>query len=90
MGRVVGDGACFALVTDIAVAPERQDDGLGTEVMTRLVAWCEVRLDPSCHISLICDPRLATFYERHGFSRIQGMERFADRDRTPLGAAAKA
>lgn len=83
MGRVVGDGGCFVLLTDIAVHPDHQGRGLGWAVTERLMQWCEATLPPDCHISLVSSARAVPLYERFGFRRTRGMDRYADPDRTP-------
>jgi len=75
MGRLIGDGGCFAQVTDIAVHPDWQRKGLGNEVMTALMAWAQAKLPAACYISLIADPGAERLYEKHGFSRRTGMAR---------------
>ena len=80
---MVGDGGCFALLTDIAVHPDRQGEGLGREVTARLVAWCEASLPPECHLSLVSSERAAPLYAKHGFRPTRGMDRYADPSRVP-------
>ncbi|MEM9707882.1 MAG: GNAT family N-acetyltransferase [Pseudomonadota bacterium] len=75
MGRVTGDGGCHAQLTDIAVHPTRQGQGIGTEIVARLVAWCERALPSSCFLSLIADPGAEALYLRAGFKQETGMGR---------------
>jgi GNAT superfamily N-acetyltransferase len=76
MGRVVGDGGAFAQVVDIAVAASHRRRGIATEIVRRLVAWCDESLPPSCYVSLIADPGAERIYERAGFVRRLGMGRY--------------
>ena len=78
MGRVVGDGGCFVQLVDIAVRPDHQRQGLGKEVTSRLLAWCEGTLPPTCHISLVASEAAVPLYERFGFEPSRGMDRYAD------------
>lgn len=73
MGRIIGDGGTFVQVTDIGVDPAYQGQGIGTEVVRRLNAWCDTHLPPTCYISLIADPGAERLYERAGFSFVTGM-----------------
>lgn len=73
MGRVVGDGGCFALLTDIAVHPDRQGAGLGREAT----------LPPDCHLSLVSSARAVPLYAAHGFRPTRGLDRYADPHRAP-------
>ena len=75
MGRVVGDGGCFAQIVDIAVHPDRQGAGLGAEILARLLTWCEAHLPKSCYLSLIANPAAASLYRRAGFDEALGMGR---------------
>lgn len=76
MGRIVGDGGCFAQVVDIAVAESHRGRGLATEIVRRLIAWCDAELPPTCFLSLIADPGAERIYERAGFDRRVGMGRY--------------
>ncbi|MFS4438750.1 GNAT family N-acetyltransferase [Paracoccaceae bacterium GXU_MW_L88] len=73
MGRVIGDGGCFVHITDIAVHPDHQRQGLGRAVMDRLMRWCRAELPASCYLSLIADPGAEKLYESVGFVRRTGM-----------------
>ncbi len=75
MGRVIGDGGTFAQITDIAVLPEKQGQGIGHEIVARLVAWCNRSLPASCYLSLIADPPADRIYAKFGFDHAVGMGR---------------
>ncbi|MEM9032456.1 MAG: GNAT family N-acetyltransferase [Pseudomonadota bacterium] len=75
MGRIVGDGGCFALVTDVAVHPEHQGRGLGRQIVARLMEWAEAELPKSCILSLIADPPADKLYQQFGFDYRVGMGR---------------
>ncbi|MEL6798761.1 MAG: GNAT family N-acetyltransferase [Pseudomonadota bacterium] len=75
MGRLIGDGGAFAQVTDIAVHPDWQGQGLGHRIMDALMAWADVTLPKGAYISLIADPGAERLYERHGFQHRTGMAR---------------
>ena len=76
MGRIVGDGGCFAHVTDIAVDPAYRG-GQGARIMGALMAWAEANLPADCLISLIADPGAERLYARFGFEDRHGMSRRA-------------
>ncbi|WP_208350880.1 GNAT family N-acetyltransferase [Pseudaestuariivita rosea] len=75
MGRVIGDGGCFALLADIAVHPDFQGQGWGCAITERLVTWCYAELPESCFISLIASKKAVSLYERAGFEHFIGMGR---------------
>ncbi len=67
IGRIVGDGALFFEVVDIAVLPEHQGRGLGAKVMDSLMSYLRENAVPGAFVSLISDPGISGFYERYGF-----------------------
>ena len=75
MGRVIGDGGCFAQVTDIVVDPACQGQGWGTKIVARIVHWCDTELPSGCFVSLIADAGAEGLYERAGFEFRTGMSR---------------
>lgn len=81
MGRLIGDGGLFVQVTDIAVLPAYQGQGLGRKIMENLMAWAEAELPASTYISLIADVPANKVYEKFGFKetapRSVGMARRA-------------
>ncbi|NTU61992.1 MAG: GNAT family N-acetyltransferase [Chloroflexi bacterium] len=63
-GRVVTD-TIHAMIYDLIVAPEYQRQGIGGEILDRLVKRCQ-----EAHIrdiQLFCATGKRAFYERHGF-----------------------
>ena len=74
-GRVVGyitaitDGVLAAYIPHLEVLPEWQGQGIGAELVRRMLA----QLDGLYMIDLLCDPDLQPYYERFGFQRSQGM-----------------
>lgn len=74
-GRVVGfvtaitDGVLNAHIPLLEVLPEFRNQGVGTELMQRMLA----ELRGFYAVNLICDPPLRAFYERLGFANALGM-----------------
>lgn len=74
-GRVVGfvtaltDGELSAYIPLLEVLPEHQGQGIGTELMRRMLA----RLEILPNVDLMCDPELIPFYERFGLLHADGM-----------------
>jgi GNAT superfamily N-acetyltransferase len=66
VGRAVADGL-HAIIYDLIVHPVHQGQGVGSEILRRLVARC--RNDRICDIQLFSAHGTAAFYERHGFAR---------------------
>ncbi len=67
LGRVVGDGGSFAMISDIAVHPTWQRRGLGNTIMDRVMAWCQQELPETCFVSLVSNAGLSPWYEGFGF-----------------------
>ncbi|WP_439472460.1 GNAT family N-acetyltransferase [Brevundimonas sp.] len=68
MGRLVGDGALFLQVVDIAVEPAHQGQGLGKAIMAALMAWTERHALPGTYVSLIADGEAKRLYAQYGFT----------------------
>ena len=74
-GRVVGfitaisDGVLSAYIPHLEVLPEYQGQGIGSELVRRLLA----RLRDLYMIDLLCDADVQPFYERLGLRRALGM-----------------
>ena len=63
-GRVVSD-SIHAMIYDLIVAPDQQRQGVGSDILDRLVKHCQeanIR-----DIQLFCAAGKHEFYERHGF-----------------------
>ena len=63
-GRVVSD-SIHAMIYDLIVAPDHQRQGIGGEILDRLVKHCQATR--SRDIQLFCASGKRDFYERHGF-----------------------
>lgn len=68
MGRVIGDGAVFFEIVDVAVKAEHQGRGLGHRIMESLLSFVRRNGMPGSFVSLVADPGARSFYERYGFS----------------------
>ncbi|MGH8018825.1 MAG: GNAT family N-acetyltransferase [Opitutaceae bacterium] len=67
MARVVGDGALFFQVMDVAVMPEHQGCGVGTQMMNRVVEYIRGAAPAKGLVGLFTGAGRASFYERFGF-----------------------
>jgi ribosomal protein S18 acetylase RimI-like enzyme len=67
MGRVLGDGACFFEVVDIAVLPAHQRRGLGKRIMEALVEHLRRHAPAGAHVMLLADGPAHQLYEQFGF-----------------------
>ena len=66
-GRVVTDGILYAAIYDVMVLPEYQGQGIGTEVVRRLLNKCaQVKLGV---VQLFAASGTENFYHQLGFER---------------------
>lgn len=65
MGRVVGDGGLNFEVVDIAVLPDFQRQGIGGEIMRRIMQYLDQNAPESAYISLMAD--VPALYKKFGF-----------------------
>jgi ribosomal protein S18 acetylase RimI-like enzyme len=70
MGRIVGDGALFLHIVDIAVHPDHQGRGLGKVVMAALMARIEAIGPAEIHVSLMADGEAHRLYAQFGFEPV--------------------
>ena len=64
-GRIVTDQVLHAMIYDLIVDPGYQRQGLGSQILDRLVGKC---LDANIRdIQLFCARGKQAFYEKHGF-----------------------
>ena len=74
-GRVVGfvtaisDGVLSAFIPLLEVLPEWQGQGIGSELVRRILA----ELEEFYMVDLMCDPELQPFYERFEMMLLGGM-----------------
>lgn len=67
MGRVVGDGAFYFYIQDVAVHPDHRRQGLGREVMRRLREQIAERAGGDCFVGLFSTPEAVALYRGEGF-----------------------
>jgi len=73
MGRLVGDGVFYFYVQDVAVHPDHQGRGLGSEILRRLVDQVDALAPPRGFVGLFAAGSSASLYARHGFAAHEGM-----------------
>lgn len=65
----ISDGVLFAYVPLLEVLPAYQKQGIGNELVRRMLG----RLEGLYGVDLLCDPELQPFHERLGMKRAGGM-----------------
>ena len=70
MGRIIGDGALFFQVVDIAVEPGHQGRGVGKAIMGALMNELRKRASSDAYVSLIADGKASRLYAQFGFEPV--------------------
>jgi ribosomal protein S18 acetylase RimI-like enzyme len=70
MGRLLGDGALFLQLCDVAVHPDHQRKGLGKRIMKSCVDYIDEHA-PDAYASLIADPLAQKLYPQFGFEDVK-------------------
>lgn len=73
IGRLVGDGAIYYYLQDLAVLPERQRRGVGAAILTRLEEWIAARASSRAFVGLFAAGESASLYRRFGYAVHGGM-----------------
>ncbi|WP_100487818.1 GNAT family N-acetyltransferase [Sporolactobacillus pectinivorans] len=81
-GHIISDGVYQSFLSDLIVAPEYRQEGIGTEIVQRLINHC--RLNGVSWIQLSCAKGKQSFYERFGFKArpvdAPGMQMFLNKE----------
>ena len=67
MGRIVGDGAIYFYIQDIAVHPAHQKQGLGTRIMGALMAYLQTHAPEKAFVGLFAAEGTQPFYRHYAF-----------------------
>lgn len=67
MGRIVGDGAMYFYLQDIAVHPDHQHQGVGRRIVEHLVGYLAVRAPAQAFIGLFAAQGTERWYAQFGF-----------------------
>jgi GNAT superfamily N-acetyltransferase len=63
--RVINDGTLHAMIYDLIVLPEYQGQGIGAQILSRILAHCR---EAGIHkVELFSAKGKAPFYEKYGF-----------------------
>lgn len=73
-GRVIGDGGIYFYIQDVIVLPEFQRQGIGKQIMNKVLSYLSSHARPRAFIGLMAAKGSSKFYEKYGF-----VERPSDR-----------
>lgn len=65
MGRVIGDGACFFQIVDVAVDPQKQGQGFGKKIMLKIESYLDRAAMKGSYVSMVADE--PEFYQKLGY-----------------------
>ena len=70
VARLIWDGGYGALIKDVLVLPDYQEQGIGKEMVARIIGFLESKLKPGYGIAvdLMAAKGKEGFYERFGFA----------------------
>ena len=74
MVRIVGDGAIFFEIVDVAVRAEFQGQGVGRRLMRDVMTWLGENAHPTAFVTLQANAGSAPFYRSLGFQRHEADE----------------
>jgi len=69
MGRLVGDGAMYFYIQDVAVVPDYQGLGIGQQIVDALLQHIREHAPGPVFVGLFATDAAMPLYERNGFSR---------------------
>ncbi|WP_319462926.1 GNAT family N-acetyltransferase [Micromonospora sp. RTP1Z1] len=68
IGRLIGDGAIYHYLQDVAVLPERQRRGVGAAILGRLEEWIATRASSRTFVGLFAAGESVSLYRRFGYA----------------------
>lgn len=74
MARIVGDGAIFFEIVDVAVHPDFQRQGVGRQLMRNALDWLARHAHPTAFVTLHANAGSQPFYRSLGFQRREADE----------------
>ncbi len=69
MARVIGDGGMVYYIQDVIVLPEYQRQGIGTQLMDRIMGYIEAHASHNSIVGLMAAVGKESFYEKYGFTK---------------------
>lgn len=69
MGRIVGDGAMYFYIQDVAVHPAYQGMGIGRRIVDALMEWVRRSAPERAFVGLFAAEGREAFYAHYGFMR---------------------
>ncbi|WP_198029019.1 GNAT family N-acetyltransferase [Actinoplanes sp. N902-109] len=68
MGRIIGDGAWYFHIADMAVLPGHQRQGLGSVILSTLLARIREHAPPGAYVNLLGSAAGQPLYRKFGFT----------------------
>lgn len=67
MGRIIGDGACYYQIVDIAVLPSYHDKGIRERLMNGLLSYLQQNAPAEAEVILMAEVPSIGVYQKFGF-----------------------
>ncbi|TNJ67694.1 GNAT family N-acetyltransferase [Paenibacillus hemerocallicola] len=67
MGRMIGDGACFFQIVDIAVSPSHRDQELDKVIIGEIMDYLNQNAPEGADVILLTDVPAIGLYQKYGF-----------------------
>ena len=68
MARIIGDGGLAYYIQDVIVKPGYQRQGIGTELMNKIMEYIHLHTSDNAVIGLMAAKGKEPFYKRYGFT----------------------
>jgi len=68
MARIIGDGGIAYYIQDVIVKPEYQRQGIGTQLMNKIMEYVRTHASDNTGIGLMAAKGKEPFYTRYGFT----------------------
>lgn len=77
MARIIGDAGMVYYIQDVIVLPDYQHQGIGTQMMDKIMLYLQPALQQQLSIGLIAAPGREVFYQKYGFTSLPNDRRGA-------------
>ncbi len=75
MGRIIGDGAWYFHIADMAVRPDHQRRGLGDAILKHLLGYIKANAAEGQYlVNLFADPPGRRLYRKNGFTESSALD----------------
>lgn len=77
MARIIGDAGMVYYIQDVIVLPAYQHQGIGTQIMDKIMLYLQPALQQQVSVGLLAAPGKESFYKKYGFTSLPNNSRGA-------------